>query len=95
MASGAPSHITPFGKLLSKRSARLCCRPMCEEHSVAVLSYDYDARMIWIDQLPKEQQFSTYELCERHAKASRPPQGWTLADRRPDQQPLFTVASQA
>ncbi len=79
-------------RVLVKVAPRLCCRPTCSLLASAVLSYDYSARLIWVDNLPAEEQFSTYELCEKHAKVTRPPQGWTLADRRPDQQPLFTVS---
>jgi hypothetical protein len=60
---------------------RQCARPGCA--AVATATFTFDARQctIWLD-TPHDSSARAGELCERHVRALRPPQGWELDDRR-------------
>ncbi len=62
----------------------------CGAPAASVLSYNYDDRAMWLDDLkvatvPGHQ----WSLCSDHADRMTPPVGWTLADRRRPPRPLF------
>ena len=61
---------------------RVCARPICSAPAVATLSYDYDARRVWVHDLHDEPHPMTHDLCQAHADRSRPPSGWELRDDR-------------
>jgi hypothetical protein len=66
---------------------RACVRPGCDRAAVALMSYDYAGRSVWIDELPTEAHPHTYELCAPCAERMTPPRGWVLTDMRA--RPLF------
>jgi hypothetical protein len=67
----------------------LCSKPGCGGSGTAILAYNYAAREAMLED-PDEGQPSphVYVLCEPCAEKIRPPQGWTLHDRRA-RPPLF------
>lgn len=46
------------------------------------MSYDYEARIVWIESLHIEDHPMNHDLCSKHADRSTPPQGWELRDDR-------------
>jgi hypothetical protein len=64
--------------------SRICARPGCTEGAVATLTYDYQARTGWLDDLASEKHPMSYDLCLAHAGALTVPRGWELEDRRVD-----------
>jgi hypothetical protein len=46
------------------------------------MTYDYDGRMAWVDDLAEAPLPHGYDLCVPHARAFSVPQGWTGRDRR-------------
>jgi hypothetical protein len=62
----------------------------CGIPSGILMSFDYAARMVWLDDLfdPIEPG-AGYAMCEQHAGRLTPPVGWTLVDRRQQDRPLF------
>ncbi len=61
---------------------RCCARPTCAVSAAATMSYDYDARIVWIEPLHAEPHPMTHDLCAQHADRSTPPSGWELRDER-------------
>lgn len=61
--------------------SRLCVRPDCAAAAAAVLTYDYDARRVWLDALGGP-QLGAWGLCPVHADSLRAPNGWVRVDRR-------------
>jgi hypothetical protein len=61
---------------------RQCARPGCSAAAGATLSYDYAARVVWLEPLHGEPHPATHDLCERHAARLSVPNGWRLDDRR-------------
>jgi hypothetical protein len=51
---------------------------------VATLTYDYQARVTWLDVLAGDRHPMSYDLCAGHAGAMTVPRGWRLEDRRGD-----------
>jgi hypothetical protein len=46
------------------------------------MSYDYNSRTAWVDDLADLRVRAGYDLCSPHARAFSVPQGWTRSDRR-------------
>jgi hypothetical protein len=46
------------------------------------MTYDYDGRTAWVDDLADVPLLEGYDLCSRHARAFSVPQGWVCSDRR-------------
>ncbi|TVR19834.1 MAG: DUF3499 family protein [Nitriliruptor sp.] len=69
---------------LPGRSQRSCARPACEAPAVATLSFSYAERQVDLAPLGERQEPQTYDLCTAHAARTRPPHGWQLRDRRPE-----------
>ena len=67
----------------SPAALRRCARPDCGEAAGATLSYDYQARTVWLDEDVAPDP-SRHDLCHAHAKRLRVPHGWRLIDRRVD-----------
>jgi Protein of unknown function (DUF3499) len=63
---------------------RACARPACSEAAAATLTYDYQARVTWLDVLAGDRHPMSYDLCAGHAGAMTVPRGWRLEDRRAD-----------
>ena len=64
----------------------------CAEPASALLSYDYGAGEVWIDDhhgpiVP----LTGHGLCEIHANRFTAPLGWLLTDRRGPERPLFVA----
>jgi hypothetical protein len=57
------------------------------------LSYDYAARVVWLDHTSAEPHPANHDLCERHANRLSVPIGWQLEDRRAAQPVLDARAS--
>lgn len=68
---------------------RVCVRPHCNEPATAVLSMDYGAGTVWLDDIDGERPPSSYDVCSTHADRQTVPKGWTLDDRRRAARPLF------
>lgn len=51
---------------------------------MATLTYDYQARITWLDALTGDSHPMAYDLCAAHARTMTVPQGWRLEDRRGD-----------
>lgn len=49
---------------------------------MATLTYDYQARVTWLDVLAGDRHPMSYDLCAGHAGAMTVPRGWRLEDRR-------------
>jgi Protein of unknown function (DUF3499) len=73
----------------------ICSKPGCTRTGVALLAYDYAARLALLQDPPDSGQVSphVYVLCGPCAERLRPPQGWVLEDAR-SEPPLF-VATEA
>jgi hypothetical protein len=55
------------------------------------MSYDYDSRTVWVDDLLHEVDPNAYDLCPAHADRLGVPQGWNRTDRRVTEvRPLFS-----
>lgn len=61
---------------------RACARPACSDAAVATLTYDYQARVTWLDRLATEAHPMSYDLCAAHSGTMTVPRGWRLEDRR-------------
>jgi len=59
----------------------LCARPGCGGPARAWLTYDYAAKLVWLDDAP-EPSGDQWGLCESHAGRLRVPKGWSALDRR-------------
>lgn len=70
--------------------ARQCSRNGCSRLAAATMTYGYDVRTAWVDDLDPAHAPSGYDLCADHADRLGVPQGWDLADRRSAVQPLFS-----
>lgn len=65
-----------------------CAR--CGAPAGIVMSFNYDERMLWLDDLSEPVVPGRgYAMCEGHAGRMTPPVGWTLIDRRRAVRPLF------
>ena len=74
---------------------RRCARPSCTQAARATLSYAYDDRMVWIEELATEAHPMTHDLCDEHAASLNVPKGWECRDRRipaAAERPLFAAA---
>ena len=61
---------------------RRCARTSCGAPATAALSYQYDHRTAWLDDLPDVLEPSIHPLCAAHADRLVVPRGWTKDDRR-------------
>lgn len=69
---------------LPRADQRACARPACVAPAVATLSFSYAERRVELSVLVDRPQPQTYDLCTAHAARTRPPHGWQLRDRRPE-----------
>src|SRR5436305_977423 len=58
-----------------------CVRPGCSEPATALLTYDYNERVVWLDR-PGDLNGSAWPMCTTHADGLRVPMGWRCEDRR-------------
>lgn len=66
---------------------RSCVRPGCAEPPVCTLTYNYGARVVFLDDLlPRE--VGGMDHCLAHAGRLRAPLGWAIEDRRSTILPL-------
>jgi hypothetical protein len=72
--------VRPLGAVV----ARPCARPGCSVPAVATLTFRYPTREAWIERLVDEPRHQSYDLCPAHAARTKPPHGWQLRDRRPE-----------
>lgn len=70
---------------MARAGARPCARPGCPAPARSTLSFRYDTREAWLESLADESSPATYDLCGPHASRTRPPHGWSLVDKRPDE----------
>ena len=54
----------------------------CGTPAAAVMSYEYEKREVWLDDLQVVEPGTAYALCSHHADRLTPPLGWTLTDQR-------------
>lgn len=71
---------------LSRAAARSCARPGCPSPARATLTFAYAQREAWLERLQETDEPQAYDLCASHAARTRPPHGWTLRDRRPEEE---------
>lgn len=57
-----------------------CAR--CGSPAAAVMSFAYQDRSVWMDDLVNGAERTGYTMCADHADRMIPPLGWTLTDRR-------------
>ncbi len=70
---------------LSRVADRPCARPGCPAPARATLTFAYRDREALIERLQDTSEPQAYDLCTSHATRTRPPHGWTLRDRRPEE----------
>jgi len=46
------------------------------------MTFDYDERSLWLDDILNSSEPHGYALCSNHSDRMTPPLGWTLTDRR-------------
>lgn len=78
-----------MGEVLSGPGSRACAHSACAWPASSTLSFDYDSRQTWLDDLVMFHDPSTYDLCSVHAGRFRPPRGWTHEDRRRMPEPVI------
>ena len=61
---------------------RCCSRPLCNRVADVVLVFEYAARHVALDWSLEQHDPNLLELCLGHAETFRPPNGWTVEDRR-------------
>jgi hypothetical protein len=71
---------------LSRVAERPCSRPGCPAPARATLTFAYGQREAWVERLREQPEPQAYDLCSQHASRTRPPHGWTLKDRRPEEE---------
>lgn len=76
---------------LSRVAQRPCARPGCPAPARATLTFTYHDQVAVIDRLLERAEPQTYDLCASHASRTRPPHGWTLRDRRPEEERKHSV----
>jgi hypothetical protein len=54
----------------------------CGSPAAAVMSYDYQQREVWLDDLQPVEPGAGYSLCATHADHLVPPLRWTMTDQR-------------
>src|SRR5690625_849496 len=69
---------------LSRVADRPCARPGCPAPARATLTFTYHDQVAVIHRLLETAEPQTYDLCASHASRTRAPHGWTLRDRRPE-----------
>lgn len=62
--------------------ASTCVRPGCGAPASATLTYDYGARIVWLDDLGGDRHPWVWGMCPAHADGLRVPEGWIREDRR-------------
>lgn len=71
-----------MGEVRAGPGARTCSHTACRWPAAATLSFDYERRLAWIEELGTQPDPSSYDLCSAHAGRFRPPMGWASEDRR-------------
>ena len=65
--------------VMSSPMDRRCSRVGCGSRATATLTYAYVDRMAVLGPLAAEPTPHSYDLCERHAARTAPPQGWMMS----------------
>jgi hypothetical protein len=63
-------------------TVRPCSRISCTDAAVATLTFSYVDSMAVLGPLAGTHEPHSYDLCDRHAKLTSPPQGWQLIRHR-------------
>jgi len=58
--------------------SRRCARVGCSLPATHTLTADYDDRLMAVGPLSPEPAPPAHDLCDRHAEALNPPEGWQL-----------------
>lgn len=61
---------------------RSCRRTACRWPAVASLSFRYETRQVWLEDLPLDADPSRWDLCPHHADKLVVPRGWERVDQR-------------
>lgn len=61
---------------------RRCTRNGCRWPASATLTYAYDKRTVWVEDLLPQRQPNAYDLCAAHAERTTVPIGWLKEDLR-------------
>ncbi len=59
----------------------VCVRPGCQALAAAWLTYDYQARQVWLDDIGGRSG-DCWPMCAAHAGSLKVPRGWSQVDRR-------------
>lgn len=71
-----------MGEVFAGPGFRTCNHPGCKWPATTSLSFAYDARQTWLEDLKTPVDIDSYDLCNIHAGRFSPPHGWVLDDRR-------------
>lgn len=82
LSNAAPDAVV---RPLARVTDRPCARPGCPAPARATLTFRYASREAWLARLADEPTPQAYDLCAPHASRTRPPHGWELRDRRPEE----------
>jgi hypothetical protein len=63
-------------------SVRQCSRISCHDEAVATLTFSYADSMAVLGPLAGTHEPHSYDLCDRHARLTSPPQGWQMIRHR-------------
>jgi hypothetical protein len=61
---------------------RKCARQGCRWPASASLTYTYDQKVVWVEDLTPQPHPAAYDLCAAHAERLGVPIGWTKQDLR-------------
>lgn len=78
-------HVLPYGaRVLSraKNEVRRCSRANCRWPASASLTYAYQQKTAWIEDLTPQPHPAAYDLCAAHAERMSVPLGWAKEDLR-------------
>lgn len=84
----AASSLPPRSRVvrpITRAAERPCARPGCPGPARATLVFAYAAREAVLDRLSDAADPQSYDLCAVHAGRTEPPRGWSLNDRRPEE----------
>jgi hypothetical protein len=71
-----------YGGPQRRGDVRKCSRQGCRWPASASLTYAYDQRVVWVEDLTPQPHPAAYDLCAAHAERLGVPLGWTKQDLR-------------
>lgn len=68
--------------LRSLDQQRRCARTSCRWPASATLTFAYNERTVWVEDLRPVKERNAYDLCAAHAERTTVPIGWRKQDQR-------------